>query len=72
MVMGLNKSIISKLLKKHTNKSFMGFINSLLENYGINIKSKRNSSSKYVDNKKVSFDSYYYCCDYIKDLNKFI
>jgi hypothetical protein len=68
----LNKSIISKLIKKHTNKSFMRFINSLLDNYGINIKWERKCSSKYTDNKKVSYETYYHYCSYIKDINKFV
>ena len=68
----LNKSIISKLLKKHTNKSFMGFINSLLENYGINIKWKKTIGSKYTNGKKTNIVNNNYYCSYIKDINKFI
>jgi hypothetical protein len=68
----LNKSIINKLIKKHTNKSFMGFINSLLDNYGINIKWERKCSSKYINKNKTSFYNYYYYCSYIKDINKFV
>lgn len=68
----LNKSIISKLIKKHTNKSFMGFVNSLLDNYGINIKWERTCSSRYINKKKVTFTNYYYYCSYIKDINKFV
>jgi len=68
----LNKSIISKLIKKHTNKSFMGFINSLLDNYGINIKWKKVYSSKYIDKKKISVVNNYYNCCYIKDIIKYV
>ncbi len=68
----LNKSIISKLLKKHTNKSFMGFINSLLENYGINIKWKKTIGSKYINGKKINIVNNHYYCSYIKDINEYI
>lgn len=68
----LNKSIISKLIKKHTNKSFMGFINSLLDNYGINIKWKKTIGSKYINGDKINIVNNHYYCTYIKDINKFI
>jgi hypothetical protein len=50
----------------------MGFINSLLENYGINIKWKKLISSKIIDNKKNNIINNRYYCSYIKEINKFI
>lgn len=68
----LNKSIISKLIKKHTTKSFMGFINSLLDNYGINIKWKKTITSKIINNNKVNIIKNHYYCSYIRNINNYI
>jgi hypothetical protein len=57
----LNKSIISKLIKKHSNKSFMGFI-----------KWKKTIGSKYINGDKINIVNNHYYCTYIKDINKFI
>jgi len=66
---GYNKT---KILKLTTIKRFMGFINSLLYDWGIIIKNNRKSSSKQIAGKKMSFNIDFYELFYIDNINKYI
>lgn len=53
-------------------KSFMGFINSLLKEWGLKIKSNQKNIKIKVNNKWTVKAEYYYCVIYIADINKYI
>ena len=53
-----------------TNKAFMGFINILLQHYGLRIRSDRKSTRDKKTKNKV--DSYFYYFDYINNINDYV
>ena len=61
---GLNK----KVNKVESIKSFLGFVNSLFNEFGFNIKMKQKNMKQ---NKKVISKNYYYI-KFVNDANKFV
>jgi hypothetical protein len=60
----------TKIIKTTTNKAFMGFANTLLQNYGLCIRSDRKSTR---DKKTKKIDPiYFYYLEYIENINKYL
>lgn len=57
---------------KKSFKAFMGFINTLLSDWGLKIISHRKSTSKNVSGKKITINNSQYILSYINNIDKYI
>ena len=61
-----------KISEVDTDKKFVGFINSLFSEWGIVVRSRRTSSSKKIDEKKITVHVSFYMLHYIGNIDKYI
>ncbi|ARF09928.1 hypothetical protein Indivirus_5_51 [Indivirus ILV1] len=73
MLFGYDKLIINKVVNgPKTIKQFLGFINSVFNDWGLNIRAENRSSSKKIDGKKITTNNHFYVLNYIDDIDKYL
>ena len=73
MLFGYDKLTINKVTKgTKTIKQFLGFINSVFSDWGINIKAERKTSHIRVDGKRKTIKIVSYELKYIDNIDKYI